>query len=234
MDNNNPFFKFIDYVNLDGQLTSTRKAFENNTLTLDRLQLEHDERKIIFERLRTQVHDLRKQIDEKELELKILRDRERTKRDHLESVSSPKEYTSLNNELANLERTKREHEDAIIELWQQREQTEAALAEQQKLYEQYTNDVEQQKIKLASEHEQLKVQRDSLIHHLEETAKQVYPPLLEQYISMKGTVPNPAVPVIDGACSACFYVITANDLTAIKRHKLVQCKECYRILFSNA
>lgn len=225
---------FIDYVNLDAQLTSARKALENNTLSLDHLQLEHDERKVIFERLRTQVHDLRKQIDEKELELKMLRDRERTKKDQLESVSSPKEYMSLNNELANLERAKSVHEDAIIELWQQRENAEAELTEQQKLYEQYLNDVAKRKDELHSERLQLEVQRDTVMQRLEIVAKQVYPPLFEQYTNMKATVPNPAVPVIDGACSACFYVVTANDLNAIKRHKLVQCKECYRLLFSMA
>src|SRR5260221_635295 len=54
---------------------------------------------------------------------------------------------------------------------------------------------------------------------------------LDKYASMRSKVENPVVPVAGDSCSACYYMISAPDLQALRRQKLVQCKDCYRFLY---
>jgi predicted nucleic acid-binding Zn-ribbon protein len=51
---------------------------------------------------------------------------------------------------------------------------------------------------------------------------------------MRTRTADPVVPVLDGSCSACFHYLTEQDLLLIKKNKLMQCKGCYRFLYSEA
>ena len=53
----------------------------------------------------------------------------------------------------------------------------------------------------------------------------------EKYAVMRAKVTDPVVPVIDGSCSACFYKISPQDMQLLARRKLVQCKDCFRLLY---
>lgn len=54
---------------------------------------------------------------------------------------------------------------------------------------------------------------------------------LEKYAIMRESVSNPVVPVINDSCSACFYSLTAQDLSRVRRNGILQCKQCYRFLY---
>ena len=55
--------------------------------------------------------------------------------------------------------------------------------------------------------------------------------LVDKYLSMKERVPNPAVEILKDSCSSCFYAISTPDLLEAEKHKLITCKDCYRLLF---
>ncbi|HVW99604.1 MAG TPA: hypothetical protein VHA52_04060, partial [Candidatus Babeliaceae bacterium] len=59
------------------------------------------------------------------------------------------------------------------------------------------------------------------------------PVWLNRYQSMKNSVENPAVPVIDGQCSACFYTLLPKEIIALERQRLLNCNDCYRFLFKD-
>jgi predicted nucleic acid-binding Zn-ribbon protein len=52
-----------------------------------------------------------------------------------------------------------------------------------------------------------------------------------RYVSMQRLVPDPIVPVVSGLCSSCFYQIIARDVTLLKKQEILECKNCYRLLY---
>jgi predicted nucleic acid-binding Zn-ribbon protein len=52
-----------------------------------------------------------------------------------------------------------------------------------------------------------------------------------RYSSLLQQVPNPYVPVINGICSGCSYAVLQKDLIDLRAHRMVYCKECYRLLY---
>ena len=54
---------------------------------------------------------------------------------------------------------------------------------------------------------------------------------LEKYTIMKARVPDPVVPITEGACSTCFYALTNQDVIRARKGCLLQCKGCYRLLY---
>ena len=62
--------------------------------------------------------------------------------------------------------------------------------------------------------------------------KQVPQEWMEKYSRMRNCVPNPVVPVVNGSCTACFYSIPHQDFLSVLDHHLIECKGCYRFLYS--
>lgn len=54
---------------------------------------------------------------------------------------------------------------------------------------------------------------------------------LEKYATMRARVTDPVVPVINGDCSACFYQVSTQDMQQLRHRKLLQCKDCFRLLY---
>lgn len=54
---------------------------------------------------------------------------------------------------------------------------------------------------------------------------------LIKYEKMKKAISNPVVPVQNGFCSSCLYKISNADLDSIRHNKLVECRDCFRILY---
>jgi predicted nucleic acid-binding Zn-ribbon protein len=48
---------------------------------------------------------------------------------------------------------------------------------------------------------------------------------------MKGSVPDPIVPVISECCSACYYSVLHQDMVKLKRSGVLLCRSCYRFLY---
>ena len=78
--------------------------------------------------------------------------------------------------------------------------------------------------------------QDQLYGSLKAERKQIEtevdPELLGQYKIMKEKIDNPVVPLARGSCSACFTLVSQPELIEAKRHKLITCKGCYRLLYA--
>lgn len=178
-------------------------------------------------------HDIRKLIDEKELELRILKDQEKEIKRKLDTVASVKEYNSLTHELEEIIKKQETLEDSVIELLNTADEshiTSIQVVESAKKAEKEFNsflaDVRQKKDLLMQEIEHLTVERKNI--RILMNAE-----LLEKYEQMREKVVNPAAVVVDNTCSACGYYVSTQDLAAIRRHKIIECKDCYRLLYEN-
>lgn len=227
----NPFTAFIDLVTYDAAL----RALQQKRLSLISEQnhiqstLSLLERNTVLAKARSA--DLRKEVDKLERELHELDAQLSDKQHRLNLVNTPKEYMSLQQEIEILEQNKRNADDALLTLWsafeqqqefdQQREKSESierAVAE--------TKLRELQQILVDLEQEIEKKQR----LRVEKEAK-TPDAWREKYAMMLTRIENPVVPVENASCSACFYPISQQDLAALMRHKLLECKGCYRILY---
>jgi predicted nucleic acid-binding Zn-ribbon protein len=228
----NPFLSFVDFVESDRLYDGLvqKKTTVINELQSLRDLINQEEEKV--NRLRKQVHALKKSVDAEDLEVRALRSQEREKQIKLALVTVPKEYLSLQHELELLSQKIEKCEDQLLAHWQELEDKQHLL---QQAVEESAH--EQKRIGVAVvEKEQLLAQvqmsMEEVSHQKKLKEEHMVPEWRETYAAMKERVPNPAVFVIEGACSACFYPVSAKDLALLRRHVIVQCKDCYRLLYS--
>lgn len=231
MNVENPFYAFISLVATDNKLQQVYRQQENAVLALERLVLEQETKQRDIQGLQVRLHELKKQLHAKELELQLLQDRVRTKRHKLDQIASPREYLSLQNELAELEKSVAQEQDIVLHDMVAVEEIMPRLQDQQAQFDQYLKEYELKCVEIKTQQEKLEQALEALMTTRVEQEKLVYPPLLEQYETMKQKIANPAMPVVGGACGGCFYTITAQELNMLKRHKIVHCAECYRLLY---
>lgn len=228
----NPYYQFIAFVEFDRSLTlmRVRLAQEQETLARTVKQYQALEQNLLSEKAK--VHDLKKAVDRLELELKDLRHKEKAKKAQLDTVSSAREYQSLEHELATLAQASTKIDDELFEIWQQHELAQEHLVVIQK-------DLEQALAEQAAQREK----HERSIHEIQEQIAQAQAERADrltlvpedwrvQYESMRARVDNPVVPVENGLCTGCFFQVSGPDLLALRRHKLLTCKDCFRILYS--
>ena len=199
-----PIARFIQFVELDQKCDAL--AHEHEELKQRSVDLQGQIQAITSQSQQAtqKVHDLRKQIDGFELELKVLDETQKDKKFKLAQARSPKEFFSLEHEIQELEVQRLRLDDQGLA-------SLTLLEDAQKAFD----------LILAQEPERLREiqsQLDTLtkrLNHVHElkgayceqrTKDEALVPedLLAKYKHMKERVPNPVVPIIKGSCSACF------------------------------
>lgn len=232
--NESPFKAFIELISFDRSLN----ALEHELLRLDKeiliIKDQQDSLNAEYDALKKTVHEAQKKVDALELDSKALDQKEITAKERLENVTNHKEYQSGKAELEKIKSKQHELEKEIIEAWatlenrqklfeRSKKETEHKLAERQETLQQ----IEQKKAALITQHQELMAQRP-------QKEQGVPAEWLEKYASMRSRVDNPVVPVDRGSCSACFYRVSDQDMILLGRHKLLQCKDCYRFLYTES
>ncbi|MBV8661335.1 MAG: hypothetical protein JO129_04290 [Candidatus Dependentiae bacterium] len=225
------FQKFIDLVTFDQNLVKTERDIQKSQeaqqsllMDIQRLQDDFSDIKIA----KVQAH---KAVDDKELHMKVLDEKESELKRKLESISNQKEYKSLQKETLAINAERIENEQELVVLWNKLDGLEKTYEFKHKLYEEqaakFHAEVEAIKNETARLHEQLK----DLTAQRMEKQQNIPQEWLDMYVNMKGRVSNPVVPVVNDSCDACFYSITPRDLQLLRNNKLLQCRDCYRLLY---
>lgn len=182
-------------------------------------------------------NDLRaKQARQRKLELDletILADRkERSERAYGGTVSDLKELTALEQKIEELGRNADRHEDMILELLDEIETVEAAVAKQQEKvdrlqseYDRITENYERTTAQARSEIAELEARRAELVAEID-------PDLLGQYEELRARFDGVAVAALrDGNCSVCNVAVPRVQHPMIARAtSVVRCESCRRIL----
>lgn len=225
------FQSFVNLVELDQKIDQLGKeslVLEKESETLNKqiaeIQQKTESTYKIF-------HDLRKSVDELELEQEALQELKKDKKYKLGMAANPKEFFSLESEITVIEKKVAETDEKGLELINQLE-----IAEKQ--YEQVKAQepalLEEKRIALAEKEKRLAYVGQLKHAYVEQHVKYedaVPKELLEKYLSMKERVPNPAVEILKDSCSACFYAVSKADLLEAEKHQLITCKDCYRLLY---
>lgn len=173
----------------------------------------------------------KKLVDEHELKMKDLQVVEKQKKEFLDRVENQKEYAAIKKEISQIQSEQQTHEKILLDAWNKLENLEkeqhAFLEGSEKKRAELTHSREE----VVSKIESLRQEYSTHMHQRANMEKNVPQEWLDKYFLMRERVVDPVVPVIQGNCSSCFYAVPSQDVGIIRRGKLVQCKDCYRLLY---
>lgn len=228
---NDPFSLFINFIIRDAAWREAQKELEAQERRVELLYEEQRDKEAALIVFKENVQALFKRMHTYELEARTLRERMAEARRKLEFVESPREYTALHKELDELAVREKDTEELLFTTWQEHEVQQTQYTEKAQAHELWLKEHKQ----LLNNAQQLK---DSLVEKVTclereraELEKCVSPDFLTPYYEMKRSVVDPVVPVINNYCSSCRCMVAQQDLSIMRRHILVQCKECYRLLY---
>jgi len=225
------FQKFIDLVTFDQSLVKTERDIQKfeeveKSLAQDIQRLQDD-----FLDLKTTKLQARKAVDDKELYMKVVDGKEVELKDKYKSVTTQKELKSLEKETVIVNSDRLENEQELISLWNKAETLEKNYEAQQKTHDELTNKLNVEVQSLEKNKTALKIELDALLEQRLIKQENIPQEWLDMYVNMKGRVNNPVIKVVDDSCDACFYSVTARDLQVLRQNKLLQCRDCYRLLY---
>ena len=230
--NDNPFLRFIDLVTFDQKIQSLENSIVNVDEELVALKKQEDALAHDLDEMHKRVNSLKKRVDEQELEMKALDQKEKDKKQLLDRLSDYKEYQGIKAEVEAIQRMQVEHEQLVLDAWNQLEN--AQMTEKKKKHE-----TAEQLTALHEQLEQLKIAHTSLHSEVaalvvQRTEKEASVPAewLEKYTMMRARVTDPVVEIFHQSCGACSQMITSQDYVRAKRGALIQCQKCYRLLYA--
>ncbi len=226
-----PFQRFLDLVHLDQQinkLVHEQKQLQQESLTYkERI----DQLKTDLETVKKRLSTAKKEVDAKELEMEELGQKQKNKEQQLDRVSNQREYQSLTHEIEKLKQAQHAFEEQLLQVWHVLETTTREYTIKSEETAQQIMQAEKAMEELASKAQALTESIDQARAQRPDKEKGLPVEWLEKYALMRESVSNPVVPVINDSCSACFYSLSAQDLSRVRRNGILQCKQCYRFLY---
>jgi predicted nucleic acid-binding Zn-ribbon protein len=226
-----PLNSFIDLITFDQSILSLEKAMEQNNKEIIDLKQEINVIAQEVHQSKGTVHDLRKQVDEHELTMKELDAQAKERKARLESASNPKEYSALRHEIESIKQKQHDYEETLLDAWKLLEGAQQGLEAAAARHVQQSQELAKKITEKEQDNKQLQEQLKSLQQERPAKEKIIPQEWLDKYATMRSRVPDPVVPVNGDSCSACYYMISAPDMQALRRNKLIQCKDCYRFLY---
>ena len=116
-----PFLRFINLVSFDQKLHS----LENEKMHVDHemaaLRKQESDFLRDIEDMHNHVLQLKKRVDEQELEMHVLDQKEKDKKKHLENLADYKDYQLIKLEIAHVQRLQFDQEKNVMQAWSQLE-----------------------------------------------------------------------------------------------------------------
>lgn len=229
--NRTEYMAFLAVVTIDDELKELDIRKLNCTEEINNLEKQECELSDEINQKSEIVHNLKKNVHFKELEIKTLDNLATTKQQKLNITSQAKEYLALVQELNTLNQEKEKIDEVLLNFWQDLEAAEKLyndikIINNQKIEDAQKNIKIKQKqiIEIDKEQKQLVEDRQT---HIKYISKELY----QKYVFKTAAAGQGAVRVQNDSCSVCFYPIFVQDLSAIRDYQIRECKDCYRILY---
>ncbi len=227
----NPFTAFIELIQLDQALRSCQNDITKTQVAIQEETVQQQELTHRFEQYKQQAKELRKAIDACELEIKDLDAQEKDKKNLLEHASNVKEFQPLKKEIDHLKQRQNDIEAHLMAAWNKFETAEKELKEQQTVFEEKSKALQESIVAKQDSITQLQNKLTQIEKDRPTKEAAVPNEWLEKYTHMRMQVADPVIEVLRGACGACFYTITDQELLRLKKRALIQCKGCFRLMY---
>ncbi len=226
-----PFQSFLNLIKFDQRFHQLSAQLRECKEESAHLQNELDMVNVREQEYKHRLHDARKTVDEQELTMKELTEAEKEKKERLERVSNQKEYAALKHEISQIQEQQQEYEGILLDAWNKVDNSQKEFkseqvkaAEARTLLETDLTTKGSELSEITSEIEAFEKDREALLEGVPEE-------WVEKYNMMRERVIDPVVPVMRNSCGACFYAVAPQMLAALRAGKLLQCKDCYRLLY---
>lgn len=229
--NETPFEKFIALIQVDQTINTLHQSIQSLEHQNNENKILDESHKVLFEKSKAKLYEIRKEVDSKELEMKILDQEEAEKKKKLDHVANHKEYQLIKSEIDTLKKAQHDLEDSLVEAWNQLENAKKEMEESVQKYEVQHTQVQQHLTSNNEKISEINRQIEMLMQERNEKETKIPAEWIEKYATMRARVTDPVVPVINGNCTACFYKVSAQDMQFLKQRKLIQCKDCFRLLY---
>jgi len=212
------------YHKIEQQIAQNHKAVQTLDQKVQQAQTQLLDMQQKHETLRNDVALVEKEVTE-------LQDKEQALQKAVQAISSSKEYNAGLKDLDYVRATRQAAEQKYMQLLQKQEDMQKKLDQAKAEYETLFVATETEKQAIHAAVAQLQEERKSLQPERDALEAAVQPDILERYQMMRHKVSNPVVQIQQDSCSVCFYALTPREVQAVMQHQLVQCKECYRLLY---
>lgn len=227
-----PFLRFIDLVNFDQKIHSLENEKKAIVSEIDAFKEQTKEYARDLDEMNQRIFQFKKKVDEQELEMKSLDHKEKEKKQKLEHLADYKEYQAIKAEIETVQHMQLEQEQHVLDAWNQLENAQNSLQKKTK----------EQEAQLQQIHEKEQTLETKLAHLIDEivnltaqrVAKEADVPAewLEKYTMMRARVPDPVVEIFHQSCGACSQMITQQEMIRARRGALLQCQNCFRLLYA--
>ena len=184
-----------------------------------------------FSAIQYEFHQLKKDIDVQERYLQELQVKEDSLKMKMNDLRSPKEYAACLKEVENLENMRSTQETIVLQLWETFPETEVKYHQEMKLIQQSIDAV---LVLIKNLEYQISLQTaeiEKIDQNRKDSMLDMQGDWINLYSVMHRKVANPMVHVREQNCSGCSYAINPLDMQLLQHKKLLQCQNCYRILF---
>jgi len=156
------------------------------------------------------------------------------KRMYSGEVSASRELQAMSEEVASIRRRDSSIEDSILEVMEEREPVESAVAELEAQLAEVVARAGQLEAALAEADESLAAQERELQAQRDERSTGVPPDLLSRYSRLRERLGGVGVaPLVDGRCGGCHLALSATELDGVRRapaDAVLTCEQCGRLL----
>ena len=227
-----PFLRFINLVNFDQKLQSLEN--EKTTIAAEIAAIKQQEQEYArdLDDINGRVFQLKKRVDEQELEMKVLDQKEKEKKQRLENLTDYKDYQAMKGEVEAIQHIQVAQEKAVLDAWNQLENAQLSLKKKNSEGAAQLQQLQEQIQALENKAANLQTEVASLIEQRTEKEMNVPADWLEKYRMMRARVTDPVVEIYHQSCGACSHIITTQEMVRARHGALVQCQKCYRLLYA--
>lgn len=230
--NKSPFDLFIELITFDQSLHQIEKEIIRLEGEYELLEDQFVQFQENYTKDAALLHDLRKEVDEQELEMKSLDDREKEIKNRFSSASNTQEYQALKKETEALQQEQLEVEKKLLALWNRLELAKKNVEAKKQEHEAGTNALEKQMQDKKQAIDALELQLTENSKGRKDKAQGIPEEWLEKYSRMRNSVPDPVAVIEEQSCKACFHPLSGQELMNLGRKQMLQCKGCYRFLYA--
>ncbi|QQR53335.1 hypothetical protein IPH25_00510 [bacterium] len=227
------FTNFVALVEFDNKIKLCKKSIAEEIQKIATLQNELVEYQTSVEDAKKQSTTLQQKVNFEENLLAEISKKIKALHTTINNLQAYKDYHALKQEFDLLCKQQVDQEQIVANTWDAFEIAEKnyknlliSTANTNKLLEENMSVSEQKKAQLEGDLRNLYEQRPTYEVNIPQE-------WLNKYATMQSKVENPIVTVENGQCASCFYQLTGTDVQAIKKGALVQCKNCFRLLYGS-
>lgn len=223
---------FLSIVAFDQSLASVKKNVAALVVSLSDIENQELQAKASIVQLHNDLRDRKKSAAALELELTVKQQEIAKKRSQSEMINQAREYASLEGEIARKQQEAEQLEEQIFSVWQSIEENEQSIESREQALKDIVSALVVRGTKIREQIRQGEAALERAQAERSEKFSCMTNELLQLYeLRRSQNIAPVAVAVENGTCSWCGNVVPSGDLGALKRHVVLPCQGCRRLLY---